>query len=719
MRQELRKILARVFVALLIFLIGVVIYKQGNPYAYPGLENRILFVLVPSGIVLLYLYLEERENRNRLFSVIMVTISRLHESKFMRFCEGIWERSPSLIRTRVSKVLAVLYTYLHKMSGYMLKQDPKEVVSHVFLGMLLIVALQSIFPQPPLEWAKTPVMIAAVTLGVITFYLNRDKLGEIEDEARQEEIEENLREMEFGEKYPRINQIWGVRWVVRWMNKEGWWYSGGLIITFILSIALYSYNLGSYEFREDEFQVVGAAAGYYYDQSFYVWDWLNNELGEHAYTRAWPHTWLIAQSYKYLGISEWSSRIVSILFGFIFILESYFIIKFFTHNKLTSIVITMIFLFYTPYINMFRYIRMYALLTPIFFILVYLGYRWISETNDHTIINNKITLIFKRNFDFNYSCLTIFLIILVFGYFVHMNIFVILPSLFIFFIYRAFLKKERKYIFTSILGVLGAIIVVLLALFTNILAEFMYFITFFERRNYVYLELLTNYPFPYEIGVVFLATLLIGMFFLNKSELKNKIVYLFMFLIFSLPFFVFVADRYSGFLYVSHLITISILLISVAFFWLVRLFANKYVRTALLMVLILSTGLSFYDGFERLYGDDNGYGTFTTAYQTIINNYNPENEVVFGQYLRTYYIRDIRQDMKFINMLSNGKYSLEQFRCDSKKYGGGWITWETRKSYHVHKDLREYIDKNFIKYHGKGIDNTNVEVYYFNQSMVK
>lgn len=238
MRQELRKILARVFVALLIFLIGVVIYKQGNPYAYPELENRILFVLVPSGIVLLYLYLEERETRNRLISVIMVTIGRLYESKFMSFCESIWERSPSLVHVHVSKVLAVVYTYLHEISGYMLKQDPKEVVSHFFLGMLLIVALQSIFPQPSLEWARTPVMIAAVVLGVVTFYLNRDKLGEIEDEARQEEVEEKRREVEFGAKYPRINRVWGVRWVVRWMYKEGWWYSVGLILIIFVGLCL-------------------------------------------------------------------------------------------------------------------------------------------------------------------------------------------------------------------------------------------------------------------------------------------------------------------------------------------------------------------------------------------------------------------------------------------------------------------------------------------------
>ncbi|HUV81558.1 MAG TPA: hypothetical protein VMW53_00570, partial [archaeon] len=190
MRHELREILARVFVALIIILIGVVIYKQGNPYAYPGLENRILFVLVSSGIVLLYLYLDEEKNRNRLSSVIMVTAGRLHESKFMRVCEGIWKRSTSLIHTHVSKVMAELYQYMHKISIYVLKQDPKEVVSYAFLGMLLMVALQSVFPQPSLEWARMPLMIAAVVSGAITFYLNRDKLDEIEDEARQEEIEE-------------------------------------------------------------------------------------------------------------------------------------------------------------------------------------------------------------------------------------------------------------------------------------------------------------------------------------------------------------------------------------------------------------------------------------------------------------------------------------------------------------------------------------------------
>ena len=310
MRRELREILTRVFVTLIIFLIGVVIYKQGNPYAYPELENRILFVLVPLCVVLLYLYLEERENRDRLFSVMRVTIGRLRESRFMRFCEGIWERSPSLIRTQVSKVLVVLHPYLHKMSGYVLKQDPKQVVSYAFLGMLLIAALQSVIPQPPLEWARTPVMIAAVALGVVTFYLNRDKLGDIEDEARQEKLKENLRMMEFGDKYPRINQMWGVRRVVKWMYKEGRWYSAVLILIFSLFFITRLYE-NNFINGSDNFNVLGVKNMYENGVSFYKYSPITD--------------FFMLQIVKIFGFSLFTIKIPFIFYSFVTLIFIYLI----------------------------------------------------------------------------------------------------------------------------------------------------------------------------------------------------------------------------------------------------------------------------------------------------------------------------------------------------------------------------------------------------------
>lgn len=57
---------------------------------------------------------------------------------------------------------------------------------------------------------------------------------DMEEKARHEEMEEKKREMEFAEMYPGISRVWGVRGIVKWMHKEGWWYSAGLIIILIL-----------------------------------------------------------------------------------------------------------------------------------------------------------------------------------------------------------------------------------------------------------------------------------------------------------------------------------------------------------------------------------------------------------------------------------------------------------------------------------------------------
>ncbi|MCD4678518.1 MAG: hypothetical protein K8S18_21400, partial [Desulfobacula sp.] len=76
------------------------------------------------------------------------------------------------------------------------------------------------------------------------------------NEARQEKLKENLRMMEFDEKYPRVNGVWGVRRVqrvVRWMYKEGWWYSGGLIFIVLSGFWLRIWNLGRLGFHGDEF----------------------------------------------------------------------------------------------------------------------------------------------------------------------------------------------------------------------------------------------------------------------------------------------------------------------------------------------------------------------------------------------------------------------------------------------------------------------------------
>src|SRR5450759_1637850 len=143
---------------------------------------------------------------------------------------------------------ASLLFYVQKLeNSYITKFDEaKKRIPHAFLVLVLIEALQSIAPQPELEGVKTPLMVVAVALGAISFYLNQDMLGEIKEEEGQEGIDENKRKREFAGRYPKINRVWGIRWVVRWMYKEGWWYSGMLVLILVLALSLRSYHLGEF-----------------------------------------------------------------------------------------------------------------------------------------------------------------------------------------------------------------------------------------------------------------------------------------------------------------------------------------------------------------------------------------------------------------------------------------------------------------------------------------
>lgn len=642
-----------------------------------------------------------------------------------------------------------------------------ELPKYIFLFLLLIVTISSLkfefinkiaFMKAFIDFLKGYQLwltIITIAFGALTFWMNKDVVENgIEKEKEDEESAEKRRLSEFDKKFPRLKWFdldYGIRkawkekryavavlrtlvspfvWLARlpyivgkWMHKEGWWFSLGLMMIVILAFFIFSYHLGSYDFQSDEYQVVGAAAGYYYTGHFYSWDWLNNkpicnDLSNDScvYTRAWPHSFLIAQSYKIFGISEWSSRIVSVLFGLIFIISTYFITRYFTESKFVSLLTIFIFTFNLSFINLFRYVRMYAVLLPIFLILFYLFYRGITEKNKIHFKPERLNNFINKNLNFNYLFLFFALILLYLNYLIHINSLIILPVLFLFIIYLAIFKRERKYIICSLIGLWGSLIVFLTYYF-GLTTKFTGFLSFFGRKNYVYLEYLTQFPFFKEMGVLLLSIGLI-LLFINK-ERRDKLMYFYLTIGFSLVFFIWIADRYAGYVYISHIVVISMILIIFVYYSLVRCFNKKIIKIVLYFLLIFFLCLSFYNGFDGIYKNENSNGRFNGAYATIKENFNSEEQVIFGQYLRTYYLQGLPDNTLIIDMRSNSNYTYEEFYNDLSNSSSGWLTWETRKSYHIQSQIIKYIDANFKKYHGNGIDNTNVEVYYFNKSMIK
>lgn len=563
--------------------------------------------------------------------------------------------------------------------------------------------------------------ICCIFFGILQkSWFERKDLRDIEEEARQERAAEKKREMEFAAKYPRINQIWGVRWLVRWGYKEGWWYSGTVIFIILTGFVLRMYKLGDFEFRGDEYQVVSTAVGYYHNGIFNTWDFVNNVLSTTPYGRAWPHTWLIAQSYRLFGISEWSSRIVSVFSGTFLIYIAYLLGKWYTNSKNIALMFSFTIAFSPFFIFLSRYARMYIVFIPVYLLSTYLIYRGLTERSNFN--NLKLWVNFstgyKRYFDFNYFYLGFGLITLYISYLLHLNTLIYGVPLIVFLGYMACLTRDKKYIFSF--GILFFLVVLL-----SVMAYQPLFHTYFSKiTNFVDIrwppnilywdDLLSNSSLPKLLSIVLL------LFSLPIMIKKNKLAYLLLIMIFTTIVLVHFGNRYHSTVYISNIIPIAILLIITSLFHFCKKYKNKFVMILLIFFYVTCVSAQFYDSIDSLYGSDNTNSKYMTAYKTIIEN-SDDNQVILGQYLRTYYIGDAfkNKNITFVSMRSNEEFSYEEYQNTIHTFDSGWITWKTEKAYHIREDIREHIATNFVKYHGHGVDETHVEVYYFNKSMLK
>jgi len=490
------------------------------------------------------------------------------------------------------------------------------------------------------------------------------------------------------------------------------------ILLVINAIALF-YRLGSEGFREDEFQVVDSAAGYLFSGQFARWDWIEQTVGT-AYARAWPHTFLIAQSFKVFGISEWSARLVSVLGGITFFICLYIFARYFT-NKTIALLTLFSASLYPSYLKLFRYTRMYALLLPLSLILMYCIYRGITGDWQLKTGFKRFDSFICKYFNYDYRFLIISIPLMYLTYLIHVNSLIIVVAAYFFVCALAIKERKSKYIFLTIFGlIIGVIAVSALVYLENSesinynyesLPSFLNFISAFEYRKLIYLDHLVSYPFGKIAGLSLIAML--GYILVAKyefSEFVNKYLYLMIIGISSSIFFIYVANRYASYYYISHITPISLLLIiSGLWYFSKMIFKKPFVVIALLGIMIFS---GFQNEIETIYGGESKFGDFETAYQVIIENFDYDKDIVFGQYLREYYLKDM-DSFEYISMQNNRKYTYDQFLADIEGHDSGWLTWESRKSYHVDNQIIKFANEHFYKIHSRDVDDTGVEVFYF------
>ncbi len=188
-----------------------------------------------------------------------------------------------------------------------------------------------------------------------------EKMGkDIREKAAQEAMEETKREMEFDTRYPRISQIMGVRWIIKWMYREGWWYSGGLILLVLLGFIIRITNLTILYPYTDEYSHLVAAKTLV-------------ENGTTDYIRAYFLTYIIYILFTFFEPSLFIARLPGVFFGALIAIPIYLMVR--KISKKSGFITSLLWVISPWAIMVSRNVREYAIF-PFFmiFLLIILTY---------------------------------------------------------------------------------------------------------------------------------------------------------------------------------------------------------------------------------------------------------------------------------------------------------------------------------------------------------
>lgn len=430
------------------------------------------------------------------------------------------------------------------------RQDSKLIYyfSHLFLLSLLVIALNQFLKRQIIIDNLGVISALSIALGFLTFYAYRNKVEkEIEDEKEQEEKKEKERAGEFGEKFPTINKIWGLRSVVKWAYKEGWWYSLGLVAIVVIGACFYFNGLGNYSFQGDEYYHAKVAQIYFETGKIF-------SLGDTQYMRSQITSmlpilsFLIFNFFKINAPTEFIYRFFIPLFGIGIIILIFFIAKEFL-NKIDSIITTLIITTEIFFIYFAKFLRFYA--PTLFFTLLIIFLLIKFKKNIFVLLINLIlSLILFFYLNSTFILLIFLILILIFSNIKNKKIaYLFLLLGFSFIIYQfIFLTKTNLYVGISSLFLFnyaniskyfswlmmhwGVLIIIFLSGMTQLKDKknFLYFFSFFSFIFFsVYLNN-TSLNFTFRTAYFFLPILIVCSV-ISAKKIFNKKIFYFLFLL--------------------------------------------------------------------------------------------------------------------------------------------------------------------------------------------
>jgi len=321
------------------------------------------------------------------------------------------------------------------------------------------------------------------------------------------------------------------------------------------------YKLDNASLRADEF--IGANISYGLKQSgeWKFWNWNNEEMTGHGYTRGQVYYWQSAQVLKFLPPTEFNFRLVSVLWGIFGIALIFGVGYFYSRNFVIALLSALLWAISLSAITFDRHFRMYSMFAPVYLGLSVVVFQflesapkkakgWIDEMSLKTGLNWK------------YFLLVLVLLILSFAtHLLSINIFpVIAVYIFLLALWGFNRKGNWKNKYTWLLLIPLASLPVLF--FSGLMKKALNFFGFMEN-NFGHIE---NITFDYSHALIALTFLVIGAFVLIRENLKKGLWLLLSFLV---PLFlaIFFWDRSSGAQYIYFIQTFQTILIAAGIYF--------------------------------------------------------------------------------------------------------------------------------------------------------
>ncbi|MEO5905918.1 MAG: hypothetical protein ABIQ11_04295, partial [Saprospiraceae bacterium] len=484
-----------------------------------------------------------------------------------------------------------------------------------------------------------------------------------------------------------------------------------MLVVFGFSAVMIFYRLGYYDIWEDENLVINAALGLKEQGLDYL---------DEGYRRTWFHSFMIARFFDVFGVSEFTGRLPGAIFGLLFVIISFFIFARWYGVALLAALLPLVCLLNDNFLLLFRYMRMYALLIPIFLLAVYFFYRTLTLKDN--IVHFRGKKISWLNKYVAYGLGSFFFIFLLAH--LHKLAMIVLPVLFLAILILA-IRSRTKYLKYVLFTFAGASVI--LAILTFILD--LHALRMFRQatgrifaEHHYYPE---YYKFLLENGLPLNATITsliagLGLFNAKESFRTRSILFIsYMLIVISLISMVYlIGAEGRDYRYIAHIVPFVVG--ASMYIWYRssgKIFACK--AQWILFIFLFSSAFQFTKEYKRVYVEHPWAPSYSVVYKTLRQQYKP-GDALFAINVKTFYLDPSElAGERFYKVPNKKQLTMEQFKTALHNAKHGWFMWEQHKSYHWRDEILQYIYSHFQLVHGGQSDKYGIDLFYFDESMIE